>query len=173
MVDSTSILEPSNKHTRLSLTLNYLAPPLPTTIHLLSSSEAPPSPEPTPPFFFFLSLDHLRHRTMVVLDRILPSPGEVPTTAFSFANLVILVALGLLGYFSVSIYTTWRRLRHIPGPRSAGFSKWWMLRNTLGGSMHLALKAACDTYGKETPSQKPGSRFSGHFPHQTPNKTCR
>lgn len=84
---------------------------------------------------------------MVVLDRILPSSGEASTTAFSFANLVILVALGLLGYFSVSIYTTWRRLRHIPGPRSAGFSKWWMLRNTLGGSMHLALKAACDTYG--------------------------
>lgn len=110
---------------------------------------------------------------MVVLDRILPSSGEAPATAFSFANLVILVALGLLGYFSVSIYTTWRRLRHIPGPRSAGFSKWWMLRNTLGGSMHLALKAACDTYGKEAPSQNPGSRFPGLFPHQTSDKTCR
>lgn len=93
--------------------------------------------------------------TMAVLERILPSSGEAVTTAFSFINLVILVALGLFGYFSVSIYTTWRRLRHIPGPRSAGISKWWMLRNTLGGSMHLALKMACDTYGKRRLTTNP------------------
>lgn len=85
---------------------------------------------------------------MAVLDRILPSSGEAVATTLTFANLVILAALGLLGCFSISIYTTWRRLRHIPGPWSAGLSKWWMLRNTLGGSMHLALKEACDTYGK-------------------------
>jgi hypothetical protein len=69
-------------------------------------------------------------------------------TAFCFSNLAALLVLGLLGFFSASTYTTWRRLKYIPGPPSAGLSKWWMLRNTLGGSMHLALKAACDTYGK-------------------------
>lgn len=69
-------------------------------------------------------------------------------TAFSLSSLAVLLVLGLLGFFSASTYTTWRRLRHIPGPPSAGLSKWWMLRNTLGGSMHLALKAACDTHGK-------------------------
>lgn len=109
---------------------------------------------------------------MVVLDRILPSSGDAVTTALSFVNLAILVALGLLGYFSVSVYTTWRRLRHIPGPRSAGISKLWMLRNTLGGNMHLALKAACDTYGKRrlTRDSTPTSRapFS-----QTTSVTCR
>lgn len=85
---------------------------------------------------------------MAVLDRIFPSSGRTTFSCLSFANLVGLFILGLIGYVSVYLYTTWRRLRHIPGPRSAGFSKWWMLRNTLGGSMHLALKAACETYGK-------------------------
>lgn len=83
-----------------------------------------------------------------MLDGLFPQSGEAGTTAFSFTNLVALLVLGLLGFLSASTYTTWRRLRHIPGPPSAGLSKWWMLRNTLGGSMHLALKAACDTYGK-------------------------
>lgn len=83
-----------------------------------------------------------------MLDRIFPHSGETMTTAFSSANLAALLVLGLLGFLSASTYTTWRRLKHIPGPPSAGLSKWWMLRNTLGGSMHLALKAACDTHGK-------------------------
>lgn len=83
-----------------------------------------------------------------MLDRIFSQSGEAAATALSFTNLVALLVLGLLGFLSASTYTTWRRLKYIPGPPSAGLSKWWMLRNTLGGNMHLALKAACDTYGK-------------------------
>lgn len=49
--------------------------------------------------------------------------------------------------FLARLYRTWHRLAHIPGPRWAGLSKWWMLRNTLRGDMHLALKRACDEYG--------------------------
>ncbi len=62
--------------------------------------------------------------------------------------LVILAALFLVVYSTVSTVRSWRRLRHIPGPQGAAFSKWWMLRNTMGGSMHLATKAMCKQYGK-------------------------
>lgn len=47
-----------------------------------------------------------------------------------------------------SIYKSWSRLRHIPGPPGTGLSKWWMFRNAMGGSMHLALKEAVDKYGE-------------------------
>lgn len=84
---------------------------------------------------------------MAVLDYFLPFTTAEGALRLSMTNLLFLLVLGLLGYYSVSTYTTYRRLRQIPGPRSAGFSKWWMLRNTLGGNMHLALKEACTTYG--------------------------
>ncbi|RXG49750.1 hypothetical protein VDGE_00407 [Verticillium dahliae] len=54
---------------------------------------------------------------------------------------------GMLLSLLAHVYRAWYRLRHIPGPRWAAFSKWWMLRNTLSGKMHLALKRACDEYG--------------------------
>lgn len=83
-----------------------------------------------------------------MFGRIFPSSGGTGNNALSLTSLAVLLVLGLLGYCSFSAYTTWRRLRHIPGPKLAGLSKWWMLRNTLGGSMHLALETACETYGK-------------------------
>lgn len=86
--------------------------------------------------------------SMAVFDRIITSSGSTGTVGLYLTNLTILLMLSLLGYCSASAYTTYRRLRHVPGPRIAGFSKWWMLRNTLGGSMHLALKEVCETYGK-------------------------
>ncbi|KAK2776898.1 benzoate 4-monooxygenase cytochrome p450 [Colletotrichum kahawae] len=64
---------------------------------------------------------------------------------FQIPLLFLLAAL--LIYLTAMNYRSWNRLRHIPGPPGAAFSKWWMLRNTLGGQMHLALKRACDDYG--------------------------
>ncbi|EEY14690.1 benzoate 4-monooxygenase cytochrome P450 [Verticillium alfalfae VaMs.102] len=62
-------------------------------------------------------------------------------------TLSLLVGAGMLLSLLAHVYWAWYRLRHIPGPRWAAFSKWWMLRNTLSGKMHLALKRACDEYG--------------------------
>ncbi|GKT92834.1 pisatin demethylase [Colletotrichum tofieldiae] len=62
-------------------------------------------------------------------------------------NSLLLLATALLIYLGTLSYRSWHRLRHVPGPPGAAFSKWWMLRNTLGGQMHLALKRACDEYG--------------------------
>ncbi|OLN97575.1 Pisatin demethylase 4 [Colletotrichum chlorophyti] len=60
---------------------------------------------------------------------------------------LLMLFAALFIYLAAVRYRSWNRLRHIPGPPSAAFSKWWMLRNTLGGQMHLALKQACDDYG--------------------------
>ncbi|KAK6224732.1 cytochrome P450 [Colletotrichum tabaci] len=60
---------------------------------------------------------------------------------------VLLLVTALFIYLGTLSYRSWNRLRHVPGPPGAAFSKWWMLRNTLGGQMHLALKRACDEYG--------------------------
>lgn len=58
--------------------------------------------------------------------------------------------LGILALLLVvtSHVRSYLRLRHVPGPPGAALSKWWMLRNTVGGTMHIALKDACDRYGK-------------------------
>ncbi|KAK4069810.1 transcriptional regulator family: Fungal Specific TF [Purpureocillium lilacinum] len=38
------------------------------------------------------------------------------------------------------------RLRHIPGPPSAGISQWWLIRAVGGGRTHLDLYEACQKY---------------------------
>jgi hypothetical protein len=42
----------------------------------------------------------------------------------------------------------WLRLRHVPGPPGTGFSKFWLLRHTLGGRIHFVLQEAAEKYGK-------------------------
>jgi hypothetical protein len=46
---------------------------------------------------------------------------------------------------------TWLRLRHIPGPPTAGFSELWLLRKTLAGRAHLDTAEACEKYGAVLP----------------------
>ncbi|KAJ3514671.1 hypothetical protein NM208_g15042 [Fusarium decemcellulare] len=41
----------------------------------------------------------------------------------------------------------WYRLRHIPGPRGAGWSTWWQLNGALSGRYHEHLKDAADQFG--------------------------
>ncbi|KAH8748372.1 cytochrome P450 [Hyaloscypha finlandica] len=53
----------------------------------------------------------------------------------------------LVGYAFISRLRTWFRLRHIPGPAFAGFSKAWLLRKAIGGRFHLDTAEACEKYG--------------------------
>jgi hypothetical protein len=62
----------------------------------------------------------------------------------------------LLLFTVVLLPLTWRlmgmvrqyyRLRHIPGPRIAGFTKWWYARAILGGRQHLDIYEATLKYG--------------------------
>lgn len=40
------------------------------------------------------------------------------------------------------------RLRHIPGPPSAGWSKWWLVRAVASGRVHLDVYEVCQKYSK-------------------------
>lgn len=67
---------------------------------------------------------------------------ETLTLAWAWAFLAVLV-----GYAVVSRIRTWLRLRHIPGPPAAGWSKFWLIRKALGGRFHLDTAEACQKYG--------------------------
>ncbi|KAE9374995.1 pisatin demethylase [Stipitochalara longipes BDJ] len=64
-------------------------------------------------------------------------------SAWAWALLAVLVASAVI--FRVR---RWLRLRHIPGPPLAGWSKAaWLLRKALGGRFHLDTAEVCEKYG--------------------------
>lgn len=50
-------------------------------------------------------------------------------------------------YYVVSVVRQYLRLRHIKGPPSTGFSKWWLIRTVYGGRAHLDFYEASEKYG--------------------------
>ena len=69
--------------------------------------------------------------------------SELPTS--TWLQYVCIASLAVIGVRQAQL---WYRLRHIPGPRSAGWSLWWQLSGALSGKYHEHLKAATDEYGK-------------------------
>ncbi|KAF9872377.1 cytochrome P450 [Colletotrichum karsti] len=58
------------------------------------------------------------------------------------------IALSLLVLYVVaSTIRQYARLRHVRGPPSAGFSKWWLVRTVYGGRQHLDFYEAFLKYG--------------------------
>ena len=57
------------------------------------------------------------------------------------------VTLIISVWTAISTIRQYFRLQHIKGPRSAGFSKWWLIRAVGGGRTHLDLYEACEKYG--------------------------
>jgi len=62
-------------------------------------------------------------------------------------SLLVVGAVTWLLYLIATSVTTWSRLRHIPGPFSAGFSKWWLIRRQMTGKLVLDLQDVCKKYG--------------------------
>lgn len=62
--------------------------------------------------------------------------------------LPVAAALLLCLYMLATTFHQYRRLRHFPGPPSAGFSKWWWLRSELSGEMNFRLLDVSEKYGK-------------------------
>lgn len=62
-------------------------------------------------------------------------------------SVVAVLTILIVAFIANRVYI-WYRLRHIPGPASAGFSMWWMLSNTMKGHMHLSLYDVCEEYGR-------------------------
>ncbi|KAM5355339.1 hypothetical protein ACJ41O_001985 [Fusarium nematophilum] len=57
------------------------------------------------------------------------------------------IVVGLFAGLVVRQVRRWHRLRHIPGPRLAGWSSWWQLNGALSGVYHEHLKDAADRFG--------------------------
>jgi len=55
---------------------------------------------------------------------------------------------GLIALYVVHTVVQWRRLSHIPGPLSASFSKWWMVKEALKARQPNSFKKLNDKYGK-------------------------
>jgi hypothetical protein len=53
----------------------------------------------------------------------------------------------LFAYLLFSSITQYFRLRHIPGPPGAGFSKWWLIGRITSGRTHLDYYEVCEKYG--------------------------
>ncbi|EKD12716.1 uncharacterized protein L3040_006865 [Drepanopeziza brunnea f. sp. 'multigermtubi'] len=59
------------------------------------------------------------------------------------ATATAVTVLGITAY----LFWAWHRLSHVPGPFWASISKYWMVRQSLHGQMHRALKELTDRYG--------------------------
>lgn len=64
-------------------------------------------------------------------------------------GIAILLSLLILFLTARTLYI-WNRLRHVPGPSSAGFSKWWLLKRTLNGTIHMETALATFDHGEVT-----------------------
>jgi hypothetical protein len=57
-------------------------------------------------------------------------------------------ALGAVSYAVITRFILWRRLRHIPGPLIAGWTKLWLLRHVVPGKLCTKLVDICNEYGR-------------------------
>ena len=79
-----------------------------------------------------------------------------PVLAFGVTGLLA----GLLfGYWIVTTYLQYRKLRHIRGPWLASISPLWMFYYTCRGTLYLAVEDALKKYGKSTSHVLPNARF--------------
>lgn len=67
----------------------------------------------------------------------------------SLTHVLIAASTVLILLFVSSTVYSWWRLRHVPGPFSAQFTKWWFLKHTLKGSIHLSIGDLSEKYGKD------------------------
>ena len=58
-----------------------------------------------------------------------------------------IAALGVVVYICVSAVVNYRKLSAFKGPRLAGFSRLWLLRQSTLERVHIAQKEALEEYG--------------------------
>jgi len=64
-------------------------------------------------------------------------------------SLLGLAAVGIVAvvWFLVSTVVSYRKLRHIPGPRLAQFSQLWLFNVSFKGDLYLAMEEVLRKYG--------------------------
>jgi hypothetical protein len=75
--------------------------------------------------------------------------ANAPTRLWDPSTIGFLFILFLL--FSCLLrreYRSWKRLAHIPGPSTAHFSIWWLLRHAWGGNLFPCMVNAANQYGR-------------------------
>jgi hypothetical protein len=81
------------------------------------------------------------------------SPGLLREAfvALSPVTVILTAVIGLAVLFLADSLRSWYRLSHVPGPFWAGFSKAWMVRQSLKGTQPYAIQAANEKYGELHP----------------------
>jgi len=51
-------------------------------------------------------------------------------------------------YAVISRFLAWRRLCHVPGPTSAGWSRSWLVKHQLAGKLPKDVADLCEKYGR-------------------------
>lgn len=60
--------------------------------------------------------------------------------------------IGLVSFITYSValrISNWYKLRHIPGPSLAAWSRLWLLRHVISGKLCKKLEEVCNTYGRQ------------------------
>nr|QSQ85904.1 P450 [Preussia typharum] len=63
------------------------------------------------------------------------------------STMLLLGALGVILYSGITRFIEWKRLRHIPGPKLAGWTDLWLLRHVVPGKLCTKLVDVCNVYG--------------------------
>lgn len=58
----------------------------------------------------------------------------------------------VLLYLVLTYVISYRRLKHVPGPKLAAWSNLWWIRAATGGEAHLRLYDVCAKYGRTASS---------------------
>lgn len=67
--------------------------------------------------------------------------SERATLAFSF------LLIGFVLYYVATSVASYRKLRHIPGPRLAAWSQLWLFNVTAGGDLYSTAEKVLRRYG--------------------------
>jgi hypothetical protein len=59
-----------------------------------------------------------------------------------------LALAALITLYLLSVFRSYWRLRHIPGPWLGAVSELWYIRAATSGELHLKLAEVCSKYGK-------------------------
>ncbi|KAF5023779.1 hypothetical protein F66182_4172 [Fusarium sp. NRRL 66182] len=84
------------------------------------------------------------------LFKVLSQDAVGSLSTLSRANVMLTAVLGLVVLFLADSLRSWHRLSHVPGPFWAGFSKAWMVRQSLKGRQPYAIQEANEKYGPST-----------------------
>ncbi len=69
---------------------------------------------------------------------------EPPSWLSPWGSTILVLILMII---TISWSRSYARLRHIPGPPLAAFSKLWQVQKTIGARFHLDTVEVCEKYG--------------------------